>query len=648
LESHSQEQLFQSAAGSVRKRVSSVRFAHWLRAGHSVVGVVALAAVLFARRSLIWREGEIWLVLGLVALWILIGFVFSIVRRPNTFDSLLLLDRIGGWKDRFSSAWAFLSGCGDDDGKKLHITKASALITEATFRFRKDLPLPSLRFVWIVPCLAILFALSPLGRIPVDQRDLELSDEMKDTAALQSDELERQAKQIKNLDSLVKDEREELEQLRVEVQEMVDRLADPDDLTAGEMLEALEERARAAERLAKKLGVGEDVWLSKEMLAEMARHPDTANLALAIKDKAAEAAAEESMVLRGVLDNEDITRDTQERMTSALESTANKSTDEDQTRPAGERIGNASRKMLDAQPRTAAREFEELAKHFRFVGEREKAQEKLEDLASSLRDAGGEISGSELQQMEKIAEENRDARAAPSGLQALDANMPEDLQKLLTPQMMSSGQDGSSPSLSQQEGAKGKQPNNAPVPGAGNSDQEVGKAQPEGLEAPVPGENPEPGGDGAGMSLSDKAQDGKGSGGLLAAPVPGEEPGESSNGGGVAMSEGGSSNQAGRGGNQAGTGTAEMFDNETDALKVAKDSEVGAQINDDGESTVRAVEGEARRENATRSRQEIVTEFLSAEEQALDGKSIPRSRRQHVIRYFSAIRRQFEQAENSD
>lgn len=625
-----------------------MRFAHWLRAGHSVVGAVALAAVLFARRSLIWREGEIWLVLGLVALWILIGFVFSIVRRPDTFDSLLLLDRIGGWKDRFSSAWAFLSGCGDDDGKKLHITKASALITEATFRFRKDLPLPSLRFVWIVPCLAILFALSPLGRIPVDQRDLELSDEMKDTAALQSDELKRQAKQIKNLDSLVKDEREELEQLRVEVQEMVDRLADPDDLTAGEMLEALEERARAAEKLAKKLGVSEDVWLSKEMLAEMARHPDTANLALAIKDKAAEAAAEESMVLHGVLDNEDITRDTQERMTGALESTANKSTDEDQTRPAGERIGNASRKMLDAQPRTAAREFEELAKHFRFVGEREKAQDKLEELASSLRDAGGEISGSELQQMEKIAEENRDDRAAPSGLQALDANMPEDLQKLLTPQMMSSGQDGSSPSLAQQEGAKGKQPNNAPVPGAGNSNQEGGKAQPEGLEAPVPGENPEPGGDGAGMSLSDKAQDGKGSGGLLAAPVPGEEPGESSNGGGVAMSEGGSSNQVGRGGNQAGTGTAEMFDNETDALKVAKDSEVGAQINDDGESTVRAVEGEARRENATRSRQEIVTEFLSAEEQALDGKAIPRSRRQHVIRYFSAIRRQFEQAENSD
>jgi hypothetical protein len=256
LESHSQEQLFQSAAGSVRRRVASVRFARWLRAGHSVVGAVALAAILFARRSLIWREGEIWLVLGLVALWILIGFVFSIVRRPDTFDSLLLLDRIGGWKDRFSSAWAFLSGCGDDDGKKLHIMKASALITEATFPISAR-TCRSRRFA-----SSGLFPFSPsysrfrlLGAYPVDQRDLELSDEMKDTAALQSDELERQAKQVKNLDSLGKDEREELEQLRVEVQEIADRLADPDDLTAGEMLEALEERARAAEKLAEKLGV---------------------------------------------------------------------------------------------------------------------------------------------------------------------------------------------------------------------------------------------------------------------------------------------------------------------------------------------------------------------------------------------------------
>lgn len=652
MEIQSQKLLFQSAADSVRKRVASVRFAKWIRGGHGIIGGLALAAVLFVRRALIWREGEIWIVTGILAIWALAGLVFSIARRPDTFHSLLMLDRIGGWKDQFSSAWAFLTGGKCSEPERLHISRAGVLVDEAQSRFRRDLPLPSLRHVWLLPLLAAIVALSPVGRVPVDQRDLELSDEMKDAAALQSEELERQAEQVRNLDSLEKGERAELEQLRVEVKEMADRLADPDDLTAGEMLEALEERARAAEKLAEKLGVGDDVWLSREMLTEMAGHSDTANLALAIKDKAAEPAAEESMVLHGVLDNPDITRETRERLTGALESIVSKATEEDEARPAGERIGNASRKMLESQPRPAAREFEELAKHFRFVGEREKAQEKLEELASSLRDAGGEVSGSELQQMEKIAGGNRDERETPSGLQSLDSgSMPEDLQKLLTPQMLSSGQDGNPPSpAAQQEGAgaEGAKEMKAPVPGVAQSGNEGSKGQPQGLKAPVPGENPEPGGDGSGSSLSDQAQDGNGKGGMLAAPVPGENPGDSESSAGMAMSNGGNSNQAGQGGNQAGAGTAEMFDNETEAMKAGKDSEVVAQINDSGESTVRAVEGGARRENATRSRQEIVTEFLSAEEQALDGKAIPRSRREHVIRYFSAIRRQFEEVESSN
>jgi hypothetical protein len=103
----------------------------------------------------------------------------------------------------------------------------------------------------------------------------------------------------------------------------------------------------------------------------------------------------------------------------------------------------------------------------------------------------------------------------------------------------------------------------------------------------------------------------------------------------------------GQGGDQAGTGTASMIDNETEAIAAAQDGEVVAQINEDGESSVRAVEGQARAGNATRSRQEIVAEFLSAEEQALDGKSIPLSRREHIIRYFSAIRKQFEESETA-
>lgn len=629
-----------------------MRFARWLRLSHWGIGLLAIIAVLLLRRLLVWREGEIWVVLGLLALWLFGGLLFSLLRRPGDLDSLLLLDRLGGWKDRFSSAWSFLKDGKRDEAMTLHILRAEKTIDGAASQFPETLPLPSLKWVWVFPLLAILLSVTSPGRIPTAVEDLVLTGEMQDAAALQAEELAREAERVKNLESLREDEKEELERLRVEVTEMSDRLAEADGLTAGEMLDALEARARAAEKLADKLGMGDDEWASAEMLAEMARHPDTGDLALSIRDRDAEPAALEAMELQGILDNPEITRETGERVAGALESIMNEATDEDKARPVGERFGNASRKMLDSQPRPAAREFEELAKHFRFLGSREEAKEKLEQLANSLRDAGSEISGSELQQMEKIAEENREDRAAPAGLKGLDADgVPEDLQKLLAPQMAQSGAQQPQPGTQGQEGSGDpKAQNVAPVPGMTQAENRNQNGQKGGeanaMKAPVPGENPPEGDQGQGMGLSDKAKDGQGEGGMLSAPVPGMDPGQSSEGAGMAAS-GGTSNQAGRGGNEAGSGTAEMFDNETEALKATKDSDVVAQINENGDSSVRAVEGQARQEKAARTRQEIMADFISAEEQALDGKSLPMSRREHVIRYFSAIRRQFEEEESA-
>jgi hypothetical protein len=320
--------------------------------------------------------------------------------------------------------------------------------------------------------------------------------------------------------------------------------------------------------------------------------------------------------------------------------------EEDGERPVGERFGNASVKMQAAQPKTAAREFEELAKHFRFIEKREESREKLEELASSLRDAGSEISGSELQKMEEIAEEGREGKAGPKGLQAIESgSLPEDLQKLLAPQMGKSGEGGNQP-VPMPGGKAGEtgEGQKAPVPGLAKGEATPAgddSGKPDQLQAPVPGESREGAGAGQGMGLSDQARDGKGEGGILSAPVPGSSPGQSTPGSGMNLA-GGSSGQKGQGGDQAGSGTAELFDDETDPVKAARDAEVIAQINEDGASTVRAVEGKARSENATRTRREVVTDFLAAEEQALDGKSLPMSRRQHVIRYFSAIRSQFE------
>lgn len=628
-----------------------VRFARWVAASHWIAGALAVGMVIGARRLAEWRSGEVLLVAGLLALWLAVGYLFSLARRPGVFDSLVLLDRRGGWKDRFSSAWAFLQEEERREPEELHLRRAETELPKAVSQFPGRLPLPSLRWTWIVPAAAVLLALLPLGRIAPDAGDLSLTDEMKRAASGQAEELARESAKVKNLESLTEEEREELERLRVDVDGMADQLAESEELTAGEMLEALEARARAAERLAEKMGLGSDAWASAEMIAEMKRHPDTADLALAIQDKAAEPAAMEAMELHGTLDDVNLPRETSERVTGVLEQIVSEATSEDEGRAVGERVGNASRKMRDGQAKTAAREFEELAKHFRFLGSREEAREKLEELANSLRDAGSEISGSELEQMEKIASEGRGERDGSGGLRSLDnGDVPEDLQKMLAPQLAQSGAQGNQPAPPMGE-PDPDAPKTAPVPGMqpGEAPGEgKGGAKSQALQAPVPGEMPPQGGQGGmQMGMSDKAQDGKGEGGMLGAPVPGQAPGDSPAGTGVMAGAAGSQASSGQGGDQAGTGTAEMFEDRSEAMEAQKDSEVVAQVNEDGESTVRAVEGQARAEKATRSRQEIVAEFLSAEEQALDGKSLPLSRREHVIRYFSAIRRQFEESESA-
>ncbi len=636
----------------MRRRLGLIAFSRWLRRSHWIVGGLALLVVLLGRRFQEWRSGEILAVAAFLGSWLLIGGAIALLRRPGVMESLLTLDTRGGWKDQFSSAWEFLRQEQKSPGEELHLQKAVARVNEAVSSLPASLPVPSLRYVWILPLLAILFAMTPLGRVAPEAGDLVLTDEMRTAAEEQASGLKKSADQMKGMESLSEEEKEELERLRVEVEDVADTLANAEELTAGEMLDALEARARAAERLAEKMGLSDDAWASEEMLAEMAVHPDTADLSLSIKDKAAEPAAVEAEKLQGVLEDTGITRETVDRLTDALDQIIAAAVDEDFERPVGERVGNASTKMLDQQPITAAREFEELAKHFRFLGSREEAREKLENLANSLRDAGSEISGSELQQMEKIASESRPGDGAPEGLQSINEGaMPEDLQKMLAPQMAQSGvgqqQQNQEPGQAGEGGREGQA--NTPIPGEQRENSERAPQNGESLamKAPVPGQPQEEGqGSGQGMGQSEQSQPGEGEGGMLSAPVPGQEPENSGQSGDVAMS-GGSGNQSGQGGNEAGTGTAELIDSESDDLAAAKDSEVVAQINDDGDSTVRAVEGQARPEKANRSRQEIMADFIAAEEQALDGQALPLSRREHVIRYFSEIRRQFEEAEAS-
>lgn len=667
----------------MRKRLGAVRFAEWLRRSHWLAAALALAAVLALRRWDDWRSGEAWVAFGILGLWLALGWLRGRLRRPDPLTALAILDRRGGWNDRFSSAFSFLDGTQAparssrrpsggspassgstgprspmDAGASLHLEKAGRLLPGALATLRDALPLPSLRRVWILPLLALLFAMSPLLRKPLASGDRPLSEGMRTAAAEQADSIRREGSKIAELDSLAEEERGELDKLRADVEQLADGLEATGGKSATEVLADVEARARAAERLAGKLGLADDGWASEEMLREMSQHPDTADLAAAVQNREAPDAARESLALHRVLDNPDIASETAERITSALDRTMEKATGEDRAKPVGERVGNASRKLLDRQPRTAAREFEELAKHFREVERRERARDKLENLAEKLREAGSQIGGKELEKMNQLAESGREKQASPSsrGLQPLDSNPLQN--QLQQPPPGAEGPTGPAGALA--SSPNGRQ-SDAPVPGAaapqpgegegtsGVQPGESGEGEPgvEGeqgqtLSAPVPGEKQAGDQPGQGLAQGEETRDGQGEGGALMAPVPGAENGAPVPGSGAGQLSS-ASGQGAQGGNEAGSGSAAMFEAQSDILEASREGRVMAQINRDGGSTTRAVEGGARSEEAELARREVVADFLAVEEQALDGQSVPRTRREQVLRYFSEIRRQFEE-----
>jgi len=124
----------------------------------------------------------------------------------------------------------------------------------------------------------------------------------------------------------------------------------------------------------------------------------------------------------------------------------------------------------------------------------------------------------------------------------------------------------------------------------------------------------------------------------LTAPIPGTKPDKVM----LVPGAGGAGGMTRMGGLQAGNGSVALGGESTEALGAHRQGLGGAQINRGGESSVRAVEGSARNELAGRSRKAVAVDFINTEEAALDEKPLPLSRKEHVRRYFNALRKQFE------
>ncbi len=650
----------EAVAKVVKKRVFLQETLEFFSRYTPWIAVCAFPVILSLRLWFGYSKVEALFAVGALTLgWIITGLIRGVTKTPGLLGLFEYWDRIEGKKDLYSSAWSFESDSRDSkrkltEGERLHVTRAMRSLPESSGRVAGLIQIPNGGRAIAAIMIVALAAVTILPRRHVDQGSQLLTAEMQEEADKQSERIKELAKDLEKLAAQDEFEVAELEKLRSDLTDAANGLETSEGVTANEVLEGLEARARATEKLAEKLGMNDNSWASEELIREMSQHADFANLATFVKDKNAESSATEADSIAVSLANDDLKIETRDRITTALERTYEAATEEDESKAVGERVGNASRKMAAQQAKTAAREFEELAKHFRGVIQREENRKKLEDLANKLRDAGSQISGSKLQKMQQLAAdkggENQQGEKGkgPNGLSSV-AQVP---MPTANPQLADAPQ-------SEPGGAPQIQPGGAvqmPVPGMGkpspdgtNPDNKEGQP---GIAAPVPGQGKQDGKGQKGFAANqtggqngDKQQPPQG----LMAPVPGMAPGGQAapNSGAssqMASASGGdqTSSQAGNGGLEAGQGTAAMGTEATEAQKAANDATVVAQTNKNGESTMRAIEGQSRMEKAQLERQDAVANFISAEEQALDGKSLPMSRKDHVLRYFGEIRRHFE------
>lgn len=134
---------------------------------------------------------------------------------------------------------------------------------------------------------------------------------------------------------------------------------------------------------------------------------------------------------------------------------------------------------------------------------------------------------------------------------------------------------------------------------------------------------------------------------MLMAPVPGQKPGDKPPemlviGPPGEPGEGPSITLNMPGGRDPGVGKADLNADPTAKQDSARSNVVNAQQNNEGQSSVRAVEGGTRQESATRSATQTAVDSIQAEEEALDDAALPPSRREQVRRYFNELRRRFE------
>ena len=611
--------VFAPVARKVQGRVMMRRWLSWLQ--HTVwpVSIVLTLMMLWAIRgglsivAALWMTWALWKVGGLVVAWL---------RRPGAFSALALWDSAAGRREAFASAWWFENRNEASESARRHVEAQKAVLEPAMGRLKQDLPLRPGRALLVPLMLVMLGSLISAVRTP--KEDVLILDEaMAAKAAEAAKEMSKLDVEKKKLKGLNAEEQKQIEDLKAKLDQTAAELADAAGKDAKQVLAELERRARDAEKLAEDLAKGKDDWASDKLVEELRKHADTADLGDAVAAKNSPSAAKAAEKLGQELKSPQLAAETKQRLSNTLKEVQEKAEGADRQRMVGQHVLGAGDQMQQGDAKAAGAEFEKLAEKMRDMALREEAQKQLQQLAEQLRQAGSGITGENqtgaMQQLGQNGQQGQGEQGQQNAPQVGQQQGGQQQQQMLAP-----------PGIGQQEQQNQMQP---PQGGQGQGQQQQQQmmmGQP-GQQQGQPGQGQQPGQP------------------MLIAPVPGQPPPDGSKDKPIIVQgddpkQPGFMTQAPSSGQQPGAGKADLNNAPTAKQETAQSDVVQAQQNAEGQSTMRSVEGGARKEQSTRSATQTTLEAIQAEEAALDEAALPPARREQVRRYFNELRKRFEPA----
>ena len=553
---------------------------------------------------------------GGLFVWLAGSLAYAWWRRPGEFSALALWDQAAGRREAFATAWWFEQRAEGGEAARAHIDAQREVLPRALPSLRKDLPLKPDRWLALPLLIAILGSFVSIVTAP-PSTVIVMDEEMTRKAAEEAKKLAQTDWEKKKLAGLNEDENKQVEDLKQKLQQTATDLANSAGKDARDVLAELERRARDAEKLADELDKAKEAWASEKLVEALRKHADTADLGDSVAAKNAKAAAKAAETLASQLKSPQLTNEAKERMNETLKDVRQQSEKEDRQRTVGQNVLAAGDQMQQGQPAGAGEEFQKLADKLRDLALREQSRNELQQLAQQLRDSGSSIAGQNetngaMQQMGQTGQGEQSGQQG-STPQVGQAQNP---QQQLTPPGMGQ-QSGQQNQMQQQQGAQGQQQQMMSMGQQGQQGPQGQQGQPSNgqpmLMAPVPGGKPDDKAPTIIMPGDGSPDDA--SGPVIAVPGSGQPP---------------------------GVGKADLNNTPTQKQESGSQSVVQARQNNEGQSTVRSVEGGARTEQSTRSATQTALEAIQAEEAALDESALPPARREQVRRYFNELRKRFE------